>query len=82
MLATGEVSKTLSATLSHNSFDAPAAARMVDLNSSGVFGNELKGGAGQLLDICLRPDTPLAGVELETLSNDIVIGIMGITLQR
>lgn len=82
MLATGEVSKTLSATLSHNSFDAPAAARMVDLNSSGVFGNELKGGAGQLFDICLRPDTPLAGIELETLSNDIVIGIMGITLQR
>ena len=82
MLATGEVGKTLSATLSHNSFDAPAAGRQLGLNSSGVFGNELKGGAGQLLDIRLRPDVPLLNVELETLSNDIVIGIMAITLQR
>jgi len=35
-----------------------------------------------LLDIRLRPDVPLLNVELETLSNDILVGIMAITLQR
>jgi hypothetical protein len=82
MLATGEIGKTLSASLSANSFDAPASARMVDLNSSGVFGNELQGGAGQLLDIRLHPDRELQCAELETLSNDIVVGVMAVTLQR
>lgn len=82
MLATGEIGKTLSASLSANSFDAPASTRMVDLNSSGVFGNELQGGAGQLLDIRLHPDRELQCAELETLSNDIVVGVMAVTLQR
>ena len=40
-----------------------------------------EGGAGILLDIPLDHSKELKGLTLETLSNDVVIGIMGITLQ-
>ena len=44
-------------------------------------GREIEGGAGILLDIPLDHSKELKRLTLETLSNDVVIGIMGITLQ-
>lgn len=43
---------------------------------------ELGGGAAVLLEMPLDPDKKLSHLVLETLSNDVVIGIMSITLQR
>ncbi len=53
-----------------------------DLDISGVYGRAIDGGAGLLLDIPLNPEKELDHLELETLSNEVIIGIMSITLQR
>ena len=53
-----------------------------DLGVTGVYGRPIDGGAGVLLDIKLNPRKKLKSMVLETLSNDVVIGIMGVTLQR
>ena len=52
-----------------------------ELNITGVYGREIEGGAGILLDIPLDHSKELKRLTLETLSNDVVIGIMGVTLQ-
>lgn len=51
------------------------------LGISGVYGREIVGGAGVLLDLPLDAHKELKCLTLETLSNDVVIGLMGITLQ-
>ncbi|WP_300851642.1 DUF4450 domain-containing protein [uncultured Bacteroides sp.] len=43
---------------------------------------ELDGGAAVLLEMPLNSGKKLSHLVLETLSNDVVIGVMGITLQR
>ena len=53
-----------------------------DLNITGVYGRSIDGGAGVLLDLPLNDDKELDAITLETLSNDVVIGLMSITLQR
>lgn len=53
-----------------------------DLNITGVYGRPIDGGAGILLDMPLNPDKELKSMTLETISNDVVIGLMGITLQK
>lgn len=53
-----------------------------DLNIKGVYGRSIEGGAGVLLDMVLNPEKELSHLTLETLSNDVIIGLMGITLQR
>lgn len=53
-----------------------------ELNITGVYGRSIKGGAGILLDMKLNPQKKLKDLTIETLSNDVIIGIMGITLQR
>ena len=53
-----------------------------DLNITGVYGRSIDGGAGILLDMPLNPDKDLKCITLETVSNDVVIGLMGITLQK
>lgn len=52
------------------------------LNISGVYGRTIEGGAGVLLDIPLDKNKELNHLQLESLSNDVVIGLMSITLQR
>jgi len=47
-----------------------------------VYGRELQGGAAQLLYLPLNPTKKLKQFTLRCLSNDIVVGIMGITLLR
>lgn len=52
-----------------------------ELGIKGVYGREIEGGAGVLLDIPLDRTKELKELVLETLSNDVVIGVMGVTLQ-
>ena len=40
------------------------------------------GGAAILMPFEINPDKELEAVELETLSNDVVIGLMGITVEE
>jgi len=52
-----------------------------ELGITGVYGREIEGGAGVLLDIPLHPHKELKSLTLETISNDVVIGLVSITLQ-
>ena len=51
------------------------------LGLSGVDGRTIPGGAAQLLCVPLEPKKKLKRLKVETLSNDVVIGLMGVTLQ-
>jgi hypothetical protein len=42
----------------------------------------IDGGAATVLDLALNPNKELKSLELRTLANDVVIGLMGVTLQR
>ena len=47
----------------------------------GEYGREIPGGAGLMLSMPLNPRKRLRSLTLRTLSNDVVIGLMAITLQ-
>ena len=51
------------------------------LHIKGVYGREIPGGAAQMLRMSLNPQKKLKSVTLRTLSNDVVIGLMAVTLQ-
>ncbi|MBR2292571.1 MAG: DUF4450 domain-containing protein, partial [Prevotella sp.] len=51
------------------------------LNIQGVYGREIPGGAAQMLSMPLNPKKKLRSLTLRTLSNDVVIGLMAVTLQ-
>ena len=51
------------------------------LDIQGVYGREIPGGAAQLLCMSLHPQKKLHSLTLRTLSNDVVIGLMSLTLQ-
>ncbi len=52
-----------------------------ELGIKGVYGREIPGGAAQLLRMPLHSRKKLKSLTLRTLSNDVVIGLMGVTLQ-
>ena len=52
-----------------------------DLNIKGVDGREIPGGAAQMLRMPLNPRKKVQSMTVQTLSNDVVIGLMAITLQ-
>jgi hypothetical protein len=52
-----------------------------ELHITEVYGRELPGGAAQILSMRLNPMKKLRSLTLSTLSNDVVIGLMGVTLQ-
>ena len=52
-----------------------------DLDIKGVYGREIPGGAAQMLQMPLNPHKTLRSLTLRTLSNDVVIGLMAVTLQ-
>ena len=64
-LGTGDVSRDLGKTL----------------DIQGVYGREIPGGAAQMLRMRLNPQKRLKSLTVRTLSNDVVIGLMSITLQ-
>jgi len=47
-----------------------------------VYGRPLPGGAAQMLSMPLNPKKKLRSLTLRTLSNDVVIGLMGVTLSQ
>ena len=51
------------------------------LNIQEVYGREIPGGAAQMLRMTLNPKKKLKSLTLRTLSNDVVIGLMALTLQ-
>ena len=51
------------------------------LNVKGVYGREFPGGAAQMLRMPLNPSKQLKSLTVKTLSNDVVIGLMAVTLQ-
>ena len=53
-----------------------------DLNIQGVYGREIECGAAEILDLKLNPSKELQSITVLTLSNDVVIGLAGLTLQQ
>ena len=51
------------------------------LDIKGVYGREIPGGSAQMLRMPLNRQKKLKSLTVQTLSNDVVIGLMGITLQ-
>jgi len=51
------------------------------LNIQGVYGREIPGGAATMLRMPLNQRKKLRNIIVRTLSNDVVIGLMAITLQ-
>ena len=51
------------------------------LDIKGVYGREIPGGAAQMLRMALDPRRKLKGLTVQPLSNDVVIGLMAVTLQ-
>ncbi|MDD5183796.1 MAG: DUF4450 domain-containing protein [Paludibacter sp.] len=53
-----------------------------ELNIEGVYGRKIEGGAGVLLDMPLNKTKTLKNIQLQTVANDVIIGLMSLTLQR
>ena len=51
------------------------------LGIKGVYGRPIPGGAAQMLCLQLNPRKKVTTLTVRTLSNDVVIGLMGVTLQ-
>ena len=51
------------------------------LDIKGVYGREIPGGAAQMLRMPLDASKKLRSLTVQTLSNDVVIGLMAVTLQ-
>ncbi len=52
------------------------------LDIKGVYGRRIDGGAGVMLRLNLDPNKELKELTLETLSNDVVVGLVGATYVR
>ena len=52
------------------------------LGIQGVYGREIPGGAAQMLRMPLNPKKHLASLTVRALSNDVIIGLMAVTLQH
>lgn len=53
-----------------------------ELGIKGVGDRFIEGGAGIVLDMPVDSSRELSSLSLETLSGDVVIGLMGLTIQR
>ncbi len=73
LVVSRQLSRALSVEASDNAGDLPQNKRPV---------LSIPGGAVQLLDIPLHPEKKLRSLTLVTIANDVVIGLMGVTLQR
>jgi hypothetical protein len=56
--------------------------RLLDPSTFKGRGREVPGGAATVLDLPLDPTRELQSLTLHTLTNDVVIGLMSVTLQR
>ncbi len=76
-LASGKVSRTL-----FEDLRMAMKPGLADEPSGKVAQKELPGGAAQLLDMPLNPTKKLRRLVVRTLANDVVVGLMAVTLQR
>jgi len=53
-----------------------------DLGIDGVYGRKIDGGAGIILDMPLNKTKKLSNIQIETCANDVIIGLMSVSLQR
>ena len=53
-----------------------------DLGIEGVYGRKIDGGAGIILDMPLNKTKKLSNIQIETCANDVIIGLMSVSLQR
>ncbi|MDD3320252.1 MAG: DUF4450 domain-containing protein [Paludibacter sp.] len=53
-----------------------------ELNIEGVYGRKIDGGAAELLDMKLDKNKTLRKISIETSANDVIIGLMSLTLER
>lgn len=54
----------------------------MNVKSKEVYGRNIDGGAGIILDIPLDKNKELKNVEVKAVANEVVIGLMGVTLLR
>jgi len=52
------------------------------LKTEGVYGRKIDGGAALLFDMPLNNTKILRKISIETVANDVIIGLMSVTLQR
>ena len=56
--------------------------RIPDVNEFKGKGGKVPGGAATVLDLPLKPDKELKSLTVRTLANEVVIGLMAVTLER
>lgn len=76
-LKTGRVSRTLAIDLG-----VKRVGKIFDNPGSKVPAMNIDGGAAQLLDIRINAKKKLKSLKLRTTANDVVIGLMGVTVQK
>lgn len=52
------------------------------INPTEVYGRSIDGGAGIILDLYLNPQKELKNIEVKAVANEVVIGLMAVTLLR
>jgi hypothetical protein len=58
------------------------AVRVLDAASFKGRGGKVAGGAATILDLPLNPGMELKSLTVRTLANEVVIGLMSVTLER
>lgn len=76
-LATGKISRTL-----FEDLHMTVKGGLADVPTGKVAQKELPGGAAQMLDMPLNPKKKLRRLVVRTLANDVVVGLMAVTLQK
>ena len=56
--------------------------RILDVGAFKGRGGTVPGGAATILDLPLAPDKELQSLSVRTLANEVVIGLMAVTLER
>ena len=56
--------------------------RLLDVNAFKGKGGAVPGGAATVLDLPLKPEKELKSLTVRTLANEVVIGLMAVTLAR
>jgi hypothetical protein len=56
--------------------------RILDVNEFKGKGGKVPGGAAAVLDLPLKPDKELKSLTVRVLANEVVIGLMAVTLGR
>lgn len=54
--------------------------KALNISKTEVYGREIKGGGAQMLRMPLNKDKKVVAIKVKTLANDVVVGLMGVTL--